>query len=165
MCCYRLNCCRLPDLFLCGSSGGSALYPPHHSNFSIIRPPLNLLFNCPAGSHIIDVIVCSMTVFCLHMLCLSLTYTFLSHMTPVTSFHLFQAGRRPTLFTSLPGGCGYYISIDKCSAVTLWLCLLCQLIIIITFLRLLKLSQKQPSFTTAIHERIYVSSCRHDASV
>ena len=90
MCCYRLNCCCCPDLFISFVlSQANALNTSQHSHFSLIHQHLIIIFHCPAFSPICH----SRSYNSLIDLCLSLTGTFLSQMTPVTSLHLFQASR------------------------------------------------------------------------
>ena len=87
MCCYRLNCYCFPDLFIYFVlPRANALYPAQHSYFSIIHQHPILFFHCPAFSPI-----CHSRSYRFYVL--SLTGTFLSQMTPVTSLHLFQASR------------------------------------------------------------------------
>ena len=53
VCCYRLNCCCCPDLFISFVlSQANALYQSQHSHFSLIYQHPNLLFHCPAFSPI-----------------------------------------------------------------------------------------------------------------
>ena len=53
VCCYRLDCCCFPGLFISFVlSHANALYPSQHSHFSLIHQHLILLFHCPAFSPI-----------------------------------------------------------------------------------------------------------------